>query len=98
MSRTPEIFDKDGKALHIGAVITPFWLWLVREAKIEVIDADVSDSVLNEKIKTYIQNNLSVEISSETNDFMSTDGSTLTRFSVKLLLDGKEISSDSYYG
>jgi hypothetical protein len=60
--------------------------------------SDVSDSVLNEKIKTYIQNNLSVEISSETNDFMSTDGSTLTRFSVKLLLDGKEISSDSYYG
>ncbi len=60
--------------------------------------SDVSDSVLNEKIKTYIQNNLSVEISSETNDFMSIDGSTLTRFSVKLLLDGKEISSDSYYG
>ena len=40
MSKIPEIFDKDGKALHIGAVITPFWLWLVREAKIEVIDAE----------------------------------------------------------
>lgn len=40
MSKIPEIFDKDGKALHIGAVIAPFWLWLVREAKIEVIDAE----------------------------------------------------------
>jgi hypothetical protein len=34
-----EIFDKDGKALHIGSVITPFWIWLVKEAKIEVIEA-----------------------------------------------------------
>ena len=40
MSKTQEIFDKDGKALDIGTVITPFWLWLVREAKIEVIDAE----------------------------------------------------------
>jgi len=34
-----EIFDKNGKALHIADVITPFWLWLVKEAKIEVIEA-----------------------------------------------------------
>lgn len=40
MSKIPEIYDNDGKALHIGDVITPFWLWLVREAKIEVIDAE----------------------------------------------------------
>jgi hypothetical protein len=64
----------------------------------EKMSSEHSDSILNEKIKTYLENNLSIEISSETNDFMTTDGSTLTRFSVKLLLDGKEISSDNYYG
>lgn len=35
-----EIFDKNGKPLDIKDVITPFWLWLVREAKVEVIDAE----------------------------------------------------------
>lgn len=38
MSKAQEMFDKDGKALDISTVITPFWLWLVRETKIEVID------------------------------------------------------------
>jgi hypothetical protein len=37
MSRTPEIFDKDGKALHIGAVITPFWPQKVMILFLEVV-------------------------------------------------------------
>lgn len=35
-----EIFDKNGNPLDIKDIITPFWLWLVREAKVEVIDAE----------------------------------------------------------
>jgi hypothetical protein len=60
-------------------------------------DESLSDDIFNEKVKSYIKENLSIEITSVTNDFMTTDGSTCTRFSVKLLLDGEEISSDSYY-
>jgi hypothetical protein len=49
-------------------------------------------------ISSFLEGNLSIEISTETNDFMSTDGSRKTSISVKLLLNGKEISSSSYYG
>jgi hypothetical protein len=35
-----EIFDKNGNQLNIGDIITPFWLWLVRVAMVDVIDAE----------------------------------------------------------
>lgn len=52
---------------------------------------------IDEQIKQYIKNNLAVEVHSVTNDFMSTDGSTVTCFTVKLMLEGEPISEDSYY-
>jgi hypothetical protein len=55
-----------------------------------------SDSVLEDVIKQYLKDNLSISVNVETNDFMTTDSSTSTRFTVTLLLGDEEISSDSY--
>lgn len=54
------------------------------------------DKDFNDKIKSYLEKNLSIEISSETSINMTTDGSEATAFEVTLLLDGEKISSDSY--
>jgi len=52
---------------------------------------------LEQQIKEYIKNNLSIQVTQETNDFMSTDCSTSTRLKVSLFLEGEYLSSDSIY-
>lgn len=47
-------------------------------------------------IKQYLKEHLSIAVNVETNDFMTTDGSTRTRVSVSIAIDGEEICSDSY--
>lgn len=51
---------------------------------------------LQKAIKDCIKENLFVSIKTETNGFMTTDGSQSTRITVSLELDGEIISSDSY--
>jgi len=40
-----EFTEQQVKNLNIPAVITPFWLWLVRKANIDVIDAETAIEV-----------------------------------------------------
>ena len=47
-------------------------------------------------IKEYLKYNLSIELKSETNDFMSTDASTRTCFTVIIKLADEIICQDSY--
>ena len=46
----------------------------------------------------WLKKSMTIEIKSETNDFMSTDGSTRTSFEIKINVNGEEICSDTYYG
>lgn len=47
-------------------------------------------------IKEYLKDNLSIEIKSETNDFMSTNASTRNRFSIIIKIEDEIICQDSY--
>ena len=57
---------------------------------------DVNTMLAEGLIKQYLKDNLSISLNVETNDFMSTDCSTRTRFTVSIAIDGEEVCSDSY--
>lgn len=70
-----------------------------KSTKHKVIDEPKTDAntVLAEGlIKQYLKDNLSIAVNVETNDFMTTDGSSITRVTVSIAIDGEEICSDSY--
>lgn len=70
-----------------------------RKTKAQKIEeaAVVGNTLLAEGlIKQYLKDNLSIAINVETNDFLTTDGSTRTRVTVSIAIDGEEICSDSY--
>lgn len=53
-----ELFDKDGNKIPIYDVIKPFWLWVVREANIEIIDQELLTPVMSfkELVELYLNN------------------------------------------
>lgn len=57
----------------------------------------MSEEEVQEIVRKYIRDNLTVRINSETSCFHTTDGSEKTRFEVQILLDGEVISNDTYY-
>ena len=57
---------------------------------------DANNVLAEGLIKQYLKDNLSIAVNVETNDFMTTDGSTRTRVTVSIAIDGEEICSDSY--
>lgn len=48
-----------------------------------------------EEIKEWLSKNLILELDSETSDFMTTDGSSATRVTATVTLDGEIITEDS---
>lgn len=56
----------------------------------------MEEEKIEKLIKDYIKNNLAISIDSETNDFMTTDGTRTTRLTVTLLIDNEEIDSSHF--
>ena len=48
------------------------------------------------EILELLRNNLTISIETETNGFMTTDGSTSTRVEVTILLEDEIVSTDSF--
>lgn len=55
------------------------------------------ESPIEKAVREYLENNLSIEIKSETNDFHNADCSNSTRVEIEIKLKDKVIASDSYY-